>query len=163
VGLDIEEAGPLVQSRMTGAFAGIRSKLPELREENYVLLNGEGLRGRSHRLLLEFLRQHPKQRGILVAAATDTSALGALLAVREAKREKDVAIVGQDCIPEALDEMSIPGSPLIGSVSHEAGSYGPQLIQLGLAILNGQTVPPYNFVKYKLVAAKTLARRARKK
>jgi ribose transport system substrate-binding protein len=162
VGLDIEEAGPLVHSRITGAFAAIRFKLPELREENYVLLNGEGRRGKSHRLLLEFLRQRANQRGILVAAATDTSALGALQAVREAKREKDVAIIGQDCIVEALDEMRRKGSPLIGSVSHEAGSYGPKLIELGLAVLNGQTVPPYNYVKHKLVAANSLTRQGRK-
>jgi ribose transport system substrate-binding protein len=163
VGLGIEEAGPLVHSRIAGAFAGIRSKLPGLRDQNYILLNGEGLRGKSHRLALEFLRQHPKQRGILVAAATDTSALGALQAVREAKREKDVAIVGQDCILEALDEMSIPGSPLIGSVSHEAGSYGPGLIELGMAILNEQTVPPYNFVKHRLIAAKPVAKRTKRR
>ena len=92
--------------------------------------------------MLDFLRRHPKDEGVLVAAATDTSALGALQAVREAKRERDVAIVGQDCIPEALDEMSIPGSCFIGSVSHEASTYGPHLVQLGLAILNGQTLPP---------------------
>jgi ribose transport system substrate-binding protein len=161
VGLDIEEAGPLVHSRIIGAFAGIRAKLPGLREENCVVLNGEGLRGRSHRLLLDFLRQHPKRQGILVAAATDTSALGALQAVREARREKDVAIVGQDCIREALDEMSIPGSPLIGSVSHEAASYGPALVELGLALLNGQTVAPYNFVKHKLIGAKPGGKRAK--
>jgi ribose transport system substrate-binding protein len=152
VGLDIQEAGPLVHSRITGAFAGIRSKLPELRDEKYIFLNAEGLRGKSHRLMLDFLRKHPKEDGILVAAATDTSALGALQAVREAKRERHVAIVGQDCIPEALDELQVPGSCFIASVSHEAASYGPQLIQLGLAILNGQMVPPYNYVKHKLVA-----------
>jgi ribose transport system substrate-binding protein len=152
VGLDIQEAGPLVHSRITGAFAGIRLKLPELRDEKYIFLNAEGLRGKSHRLMLDFLRKHPKEDGILVAAATDTSALGALQAVREAKRERDVAIVGQDCIPEALDELQVPGSCFIASVSHEAASYGPQLIQLGLAILNGQMVPPYNYVKHKLVA-----------
>jgi len=159
LGLDIQEAGPLVQSRIAGAFAGIRSRLSALRDGNYVLMNGEGLRGKSHRLVLDFLRQHPRQKGILVAAATDTSALGALQAVRQTRREKDVAIVGQDCIPEALDAMSIAGSPLIASVSHEAGSYGPALIQLGLAILNGQTVPPYNFVKHKLVATRQRAKR----
>jgi ribose transport system substrate-binding protein len=161
VGLDIEEAGPLVHSRIIGAFAGIRAKLPGLREENCVVLNGEGLRGRSHRLLLDFLRQHPKRQGILVAAATDTSALGALQAVREARRENEVAIVGQDCIREALDEMSIPGSPLIGSVSHEAASYGPALVELGLALLDGQTVAPYNFVKHKLIGAKPGGKRAK--
>ena len=153
VGLDIAEAGPLVHSRITGAFEGARSRVPSLREQNCVLLNGQGLRGRSQRLMRGFLSRHAKDRGILVAAATDTSALGALEAVREAQREKDVAIVGQDCIPEALAEMNVPGSPLIGSVSHEAASYGPQLMRLGLAILNGQTVPPYNFVKHRLVTA----------
>jgi ribose transport system substrate-binding protein len=73
--------------------------------------------------------------------------------VREAQREKEVAIVGQDCIPEVLEEMNVLDSALIGSVSHEAASYGPQLIRLGLAILHGQTVPPYNFVKHRLVTA----------
>jgi ribose transport system substrate-binding protein len=161
VGLDIQEAGALVHSRMTGAFAGIRSKLPTLAERRYLLLNAEGLRGKSHRTMLDFLRRHPNDEGVLVAAATDTSALGALQAVREARREKDVVIVGQDCIPEALDEMSIPGTCFIASVSHEASSYGPQLIQLGLAILNGQTLPPYNYVRHKLVTSSTLARKLR--
>jgi ribose transport system substrate-binding protein len=160
IGLDIQEAGPLVQSRMTGAFAGVRSKLPNLPDSKYVLLNADGLRGKSRRLMKEFFRRHPREAGILVAAATDTSGLGALQAVREAKREKDVVIVGQDCIPEALDEMEVPGSPLIGSVSHEAASYGPQLIQLGLAILNGQTLPPYHYVRHRLVTASRLAKRA---
>ena len=162
VGLDIKEAGPLVHSRIGGAFAGIRSKFPALRDERYISLDGGGLRGRSHRMMLDFLRKHPKDRGILVAAATDTSALGALQAVREAKRERHVAIVGQDCIPEALDELKIPGGCFIASVSHEAASYGPQLIQLGLAILNGQMVPPYNYVKHKLMVAALHPGRRRK-
>jgi len=161
VGLDIQEAGPLVHSRITGAFAGIRSKLPELRDEKYVLLNAEGLRGKSHRLILNFLRKHPNEHGVIIAAATDTSALGALQAVREAKRKKDVAIVGQDCIPEALDELEVPGSCFIASVSHEAASYGPHLIQLGLAILNGQSAPPYNYVQHKLVVSSLRTKRKR--
>jgi len=161
LGLDIKEAGPLVHSRITGAFAGIRAKLPTLRDDRYVSLDAEGLRGKGLRLVAEFLRKHPKDRGILVAAATDTSALGALQAVREAKRERDVAIVGQDCIPEALDELEVPGSCFIASVSHEATSYGPQLIQLGLAIMNCQMVQPYNYVRHKLVAQGATAKRLR--
>jgi ribose transport system substrate-binding protein len=157
IGLDIQEAGPLVHSRITGAFAGVRSRISTLREDKFVLLDGEGLRGKSHRLVLDFLRRHPAKSGVLIAAATDTSGLGALQAVREEKREKDVAIVGQDCIHEALDEMRLPGSPFIASVSHEAASYGPHLIQLGLAILNGEIVPPYNYVKHRLVAGKSAA------
>jgi ribose transport system substrate-binding protein len=161
IGLDIREAGPLVHSRITGAFAGVRSRITALREEKCVLLNGEGLRGKSHRLVLDFLRQHPSEAGVLIAAATDTSGLGALQAVREEKRDKDVAIVGQDCIPEALDEMKLPGSPFIASVSRQAASYGPHLIQLGLAILNGEIVPPYNYVKHRLVAGTSAGKRVR--
>ena len=67
------------------------------------------------------------------------------------KRGKHVAIVGQDCIPEALKEISRGDSPLIGSVSHEAQSYGPRLIHLGLTLLSGHRVAPYNYVEHKLV------------
>ena len=81
--------------------------------------------------------------------------------MREAKRERDVAIVGQDCIPEAIDELQVPGTCFIASVSHEAASYGPQLVQLGLAILNGQMAPPYHYVKHKLVASSAQTRKAR--
>ena len=155
IGLDIEEAGPLVQSRITGGFQGIRNKIPDLPIESFVRMDGRGLRDKSAKLIAEFLNRHPKDRHILVAAATDTSALGALQAVRELGRERHVAIAGQDCIPEALEEMRRPGSPWIGSISHEASSYGPYLIQLGLSILRGQTVPPYNYVEHKLVTGFT--------
>ena len=153
VGLGITAAGPLVESRITGAFAGVRSKIQGLHNDAFVLLNGEGRRDRSYKLVREFLRKHPTDRGILIAAATDTSGLGALKAVRELKRSRHVAIAGQDCIEEALDEMSVPDTPFIASVSHEASSYGPRLIQIGVALLNGQTVPPYNYVKHKLITA----------
>jgi ribose transport system substrate-binding protein len=152
-GLDIEEAGPLVQSRITGAFEGVRSAISGLEDGNFIRMDGRGMRDKSYRLVSDFLRRNPQDRGILIAAATDTSALGAVEAVRELKMEKHVAIVGQDCIPEVLEEMRVPGSPLIGSVSHEAQSYGPRLIQLGLALLAGQRVSPYNYVEHRLIAA----------
>jgi ribose transport system substrate-binding protein len=157
LGLDIDDAGPLVQSRITGAFQGIKARLPEIPIEAYVRMDGRGMREKSARLIADFLNRHPRDRRILIAAATDTSGLGALHAARELKREKHVAIAGQDCIPEAIEEMQRPDSPWIGSVSHEAGNYGPMLIQLGLSILRGQTVPPYNYVEHKLVTAQSLS------
>jgi ribose transport system substrate-binding protein len=153
LGLDLEEAGPLVHSRITGAFEGVRSKLPNLPNSSMVRMDGRGMQEKSYRLVFDFLRRHPKDRGVLIAAATDTSALGAVRAVRELKWQKHAAIVGQDCIPEALAEMSTSDSPLIGSVSHEAQSYGPRLIHLGLSILGGQRIAPYNYVEHKLVTA----------
>ncbi len=160
LGLDIEEAGPLVQSRITGAFEGVRSKLEGTPVESFVRIDGRGMHDKSYRSVLDFLKRHPKDRRILIAAATDTSALGALEAVRELKRGKQVAIVGQDCIPEAMEEMRKPGSPLIGSVSHEAQEYGPKLIELGLGLLRGRSVPPYNYIVHKTVTSKSLQEQA---
>jgi ribose transport system substrate-binding protein len=157
IGLDLPEAGLLVQSRITGAFEGVRSGIADLPVECFVRIDGRGMRDRSRKLVSDFLERHPRERYILIAAATDSSALGAVDAVRERKREKHVAIVGQDCIADAVAEMNKPGSPLIGSVSHEASSYGPNLIHLGLAILRGQTVAPYNYVDHRMVTPQTLA------
>ncbi|MFB3815095.1 MAG: substrate-binding domain-containing protein [Terriglobales bacterium] len=156
LGLDLEDAGPLVQGRITGAFEGIRSRLPKIGVEKFVRIDARGMREKGYRVTLEFLRRHPKHHTTLVAAATDTSGLGALEAIKELKRDKQVAIVGQDCLPEALDAMRIEGSPYIGSVSHEVDTYGPRLIQLGLAVVRGELIPPYNYVDHRLVTAKSL-------
>jgi len=145
-----------VQSRITGAFEGIRSKLDGIPPELFVRIDGRGMHDKSYRLVLDFLKRHPKDRHILIAAASDTSALGALQAVEELKRGKQVAIVGQDCIPEAIDEMRKPGSPVIGSVSHEVNEYGPRIIELGLGLLRGRSVPPYNYVTHKMVTSESI-------
>ena len=156
IGLDLPEAGQLVQSRIVGAFEGVRSGIPDLPVESYVRIDGRGMRDRSKMLVSDFLQRHPKDKHILIAAATDSSALGAVDAVRENKRDKHVVIVGQDCIAEAVAEMRRDRSPLIGSVSHEAASYGPSLMHLGLSLLRGQTVAPYNYVAHKVVTRELL-------
>lgn len=156
LGLDIDEAGPIVQSRITGSFQAIQKRLRPLPAEAYFRMDGGGTRDKSARIVAEFMNRHKRDRHVLISAANDTSALGALEAVRELSREKHVAIVGQDCIPEAIAEMQHPGSPWIGSVSYEAAKYGPALIHLGLTLLQGATVPPYNFVEHKLIRAEDL-------
>ncbi len=156
IGLDLPEAGTLVQSRMTGAFEGVRAALPDQPVETFVRIDGRGMRDKSKKLVSDFLLRHPKDKHILIAAATDTSALGAVDALREQKREKHAVIVGQDCIAEAVEEMRRAGTPLIGSVSHETSTYGPSLIHLGLSLLRGQTVPPYNYITHKLVTRESV-------
>jgi ribose transport system substrate-binding protein len=156
IGLDLPEAGTLVQGRVSGAFEAIRTALPALQAERYLRLDGRGMRDRSRKLTGDFLDQHPAARRILVAAATDTSALGAVDAARSRKRHKHLAVVGQDCISEALEEMRKPASPLIASVSHETATYGPCVMRLGLALIKGQTVPPYNYVEHRLVTRRSL-------
>jgi ribose transport system substrate-binding protein len=111
------------------------------------------MRDTSYKSILDFLKRHPKDKHILIAAANDTSAMGAIAAIRELHREKNAAVVGYDCLPEMLMEMQQPGSPAIASISHEVGLYGPRLIEIGLALLKGETVAPYNYVEHRAVTA----------
>jgi ribose transport system substrate-binding protein len=153
IGLDLEEAGPMVQSRITGSFEGLKSRLPNLPVESFVRIDGRGMHDKSYKVVLDFLKRHPKEKHILIAAANDTSALGAVAALRELGRERHAAVVGQDCLDEMAAEMRRRGSPAIGSVSHEMNQYGPRLIDLGLALLRGEKVPPYNYVEHQMITA----------
>jgi ribose transport system substrate-binding protein len=156
IGLDLPEAGLLVQGRISGAFEAVRSALPTLPADAFLRMDGRGIRETSAKLIADYLRKHPNERHILVAAATDTSALGAVDAARQLKRQRHLVVVGQDCIAEALEEIKSGSSPLIASVSHETNAYGPNLMQLGLSLLKGQIVPPYNYVSHKLVTRTSL-------
>jgi ribose transport system substrate-binding protein len=157
LGIGFSEAGSFVQSRITGAFEGIRERIPQIPPDRFLRLDGRGMRQPSFAAASEFLRAHGKGQRVLVAAATDSSALGVLDAARQAGREGDFAIAGQDCIPEVLDELRTGKSAIIGSVSHGAETYGPRLIQLGVALLRGHIVPPYNYVRHHVVTPETLA------
>jgi ribose transport system substrate-binding protein len=156
LGVGFNEAGSFVQSRISGAFEGIREKLKDLPEDTFVKLEGRGMREPSRKAVAAFLKESKPGERILVATATDSSALGVLDAAREAGREADFAIVGQDCIPEVLAEMRTGKGTIVGSVSHEVESYGPKLIQLGIALLRGNTVPPYNYVRHRVVTPDNL-------
>jgi ribose transport system substrate-binding protein len=156
LGVGFSEAGSFVEARITGAFDGIRERLPELPLDRFLRLEGRGMRQPSQLAVADFLRGQRKGQRILVAAATDSSALGVLEAARQADREHEFAIAGQDCIPEILEEMRSGKSAIIGSISHEAESYGPRLIQLGIALLRGYTVPPYNYVRHRVVTPESL-------
>lgn len=160
VGLDIEEAGSMVLSRITGAFEGVKSRLPNLPVELFVRMDGRGMRDKSHKVVLDFLKRHPKDKHILIAATNDTSAMGAISAIRELGREKHVAVVGQDCVAEMMKEMQRPGSPAIGSISHEVAQYGPRLMELALALLRGEKVAPYNYVEHIAMTAERNGHRA---
>ena len=156
LGIGFSEAGSFVEARVTGAFDGIRERLADLPGDHFLRLEGRGMRQPSQIAVADFLRGQRRGQRILVAAATDSSALGVLEAARQADREQEFAIAGQDCIPEILEEMRSGRSAIIGSISHEADSYGPRLIQLGIALLRGYTVPPYNYVRHRVVTPENL-------
>jgi ribose transport system substrate-binding protein len=156
VGVGFSEAGSFVQSRITGAFEGVRERLKDFPPDRFIQIEGRGMRQPSQRAMTEFLGKRPMGQHILIAAATDSSALGVLDAARQAGRDAEVAIVGQDCIPEVVEEMQSGKSAIIGSITHQAETYGPRLIHLGIALLRGYTVPPYNYVRHRVVTPESL-------
>jgi ribose transport system substrate-binding protein len=160
VGLDLVRAGSLVQSRITGAFEGIRERIADIPAEKFVRLDSCGLREQSRKAMKAFLRKNRAARRILVAAINDTAALGAIDAARELNRERQLCIVSHDCIDEAMEEMKRKHSPLVGSVSHEVAKYGPSLIQLSLSLLKGESIAPYNYVEHKVVKSPSAIHRS---
>jgi ribose transport system substrate-binding protein len=157
LGVGFAEAGSFVQSRIYGAFDGVRERISSIAPERFVQIEGRGMREPSQLAMAKFLTgHHRKGERILIATATDSSALGILDAARQQGIEADIAIASQDCIPEVLDEMRTGKSAIIGSVSHEVEHYGPRLIQLGISLMRGYTVPPYNYVRHRVVTPDTL-------
>src|SRR5262249_37438471 len=102
--IELHRAGSLPQARMRGVLAGVNEaiRLPE--RSRVVSLDGDG----QFQTSLERVRKHlreSKAKRILVGAANDSSALGALRAFQEAGRAHDCVVVGQNAEPEAREEM----------------------------------------------------------
>jgi ribose transport system substrate-binding protein len=116
-----------------------------------VLRDCRGLMENSRAIVADILEKNLAAKHILIATISDSSALGAVQAVRELRRQKNVAIASQDCVAEAIAEMEKPNSPLIGSISHEAHTYGPRLIHLGLSRLKNEPLDPHYFVQHRVV------------
>jgi ribose transport system substrate-binding protein len=156
LGLDLPAAGALVQGRVSGAFEAVREAIRDIPPDGYIRVDGRGQFEASRKVAGQFLDSHPKDKRILMAAATDSSALGAAAAVRERRRTRQVAIVGQDCIADAVTEMKRPDSPLVGTISHETATYGPTLMNIALDLLRGQPIAPYNYVTHRVVSRASL-------
>jgi ribose transport system substrate-binding protein len=148
-------AGPLPQSRLTGVMTGMREVLPDLARANVVQFDGKGAFGPSLDLVRKHLRKQPRKR-TLVAAINDPSALGALRAFEECGCASYCAVMGQNAIAEAREEMRKPGSRLIGSVAYFPERYGEELIPLAMSMAAGKQSAPAVFTKHKLVTSRNV-------
>ena len=153
----IEEriAGPLPQARLTGAMTGIREVLPDIGRAAVTRFDGKGAFAPALELVRKHLRRQERKR-TLVAAINDPSALGALRAFEECGCASYCAVMGQNAIAEAREEMRKPGSRLIGSVAYFPERYGQELIPLAIAMAAGKPAPPAVFTKHRLVTPKNV-------
>jgi ribose transport system substrate-binding protein len=143
------------QARIRGMLAGLHEVLRRTDQSRISHLDGDG----QFKAALEGVRKHlraSKAKRILVGAATDSSALGALRAFEEAGRAVECAIVGHNAEPEGRAQLREPRTRLIGSVAYFPEKYGPAVIRLALDILARKPTPPAVFTKHQLVTPETV-------
>jgi len=153
--LELPIAGPLPQLRNTGTLAGLGQVLPGIETRSVVHLDGKGEFEHSLDAVRKYLRWTPPKR-TLVAAVNDPMALGALRAFEEAGRSHLCAVMGQNAIRAAREELRCQSTRLIGSVAYFPERYGEELIPLALAILRKESVPSSVFVKHELITPKNV-------
>ncbi len=118
--LEISRAGSVPQARIRGMLSGLHETLRRPAAAPAVHIEGDGQFGTSLKAMRKHLRES-KARRVLVGAATDASALGALRALEEAGRANDCAVMGQNAEPEGRAELREMRTRLIGSVAFFPG------------------------------------------
>jgi ribose transport system substrate-binding protein len=148
--LEIRRAGSVPQTRILGMLVGITEVVRPSYRGRVVNLDGDGQFGAS----LDCVRKHlrtTKAKRILVGAANDPRALGALRAFQEAGGTSECGIVSHNAEPAGRAELRDPNSRLVGSVAYFPEEYGPHLIRLALDILDQKPTSPAVFIKHQLI------------
>src|SRR5688572_8598212 len=153
--LELARAGALVGARSKGIVAGIKETLHRGDDMRVVSLDGDGQYKASFDKVRRYLRLS-KARHVLVGAANDPSALGAVRAFQETGREATCAVVGQNAEPDARQELRSARTPLVASVAYFPERYGLGLVRLALDILSKKAVPPAVFTRHQIITAENV-------
>ena len=148
--IELHRAGSLPQARIRGVQTGIGEVLRMQEPCRTVSIDGDG----QFQTALERVRKHLREsraKRVLVGAANDPSALGALRAFQEAGRAKECAIAGQNGEPEARAELRTERTRLVASVAYFPEKYGEGLLRLALDILARKAVPPAVFTNHQII------------
>lgn len=153
--LELPIAGSLLELRIQGLVDGLRSELPSIVNVPIAHLNGRGDFEQVLEVLRQFLRRAPARR-TLVGAVNDVCALAALRAFDEAGASEKVAVIGQNAILDARNELRRPNTRLVGTVAYFPERYGDEIIPLALQILQKKPVPSTVFVKHQLITPRNV-------
>ena len=153
--LELPIAGSLLELRITGLVDGLRAELPQIASVPVAHLNGRGDFEQVLEVMRQYLRRAPARR-TLIGAVNDVCALAALRAFEEVGGRDLCAVMGQNAIPEARDELRRPGTRLIGTVAYFPERYGDEIIPLALSILQKKSLPSTVFVKHQLITPRNV-------
>lgn len=155
VSLELAAAGRTPAARMQGQLDALRSRIT-VSDEHVTHMDSGIDRADTHLAFADMLHAFPELARIVVLAATDEAALGAIDAIKQAGRSELSVVVSQGADAGARAELLTPGSPLIGAVSYVPERYGPQLIDLALSLLRSEPVPPAVYITHELVTAASI-------
>jgi ribose transport system substrate-binding protein len=153
--LELARAGALVGARSKGIVAGLKETLRIGDSVRVISLDGDGQFKASLEKVRRYIRMS-KARHVLVGAANDPSALGAVRAFQETGREATCAVVGQNAEPDARQELRSARTPLVASVAYFPERYGSGLVRLALDILSRKAVPPAIFTRHQIITAENV-------
>lgn len=153
--LELPIAGSLLELRITGLVDGLRSELPHIANIPVAHLNGRGDFEQVLEILRQYLRRAPARR-TLIGTVNDVCALAALRAFDEAGASEKCAVVGQNAILDARNELRRPGTRLVGTVAYFPERYGDEIIPLALSILQKKAAPSTLFVKHQLITPRNV-------
>jgi ribose transport system substrate-binding protein len=153
--LELARAGALVGARSKGIVAGLKETLHLGDSVRVISLDGDGQFKASLEKVRRYIRMS-KARHVLVGAANDPSALGAVRAFQETGREGTCAVVGQNAEPDARQELRSARTPLVASVAYFPERYGAGLVRLALDILSRKAVPPAVFTRHQIITAENV-------
>jgi ribose transport system substrate-binding protein len=153
--LELPIAGSLPQLRVSGMMAGLKEVLPAIDQKPVFHLDGKGGFEDNLEEVRRYLRRTKPNR-TLVCAINDMCALAALRAFEEAGAIHLCAVMGQNAIREARDELRRPRTKLVGSVAYFPERYGDQIVPLALDILQKKPVSSAVFVKHQLITPKNV-------
>jgi ribose transport system substrate-binding protein len=153
--LELARAGALVGARSKGIVAGLKETIRLGDSVRVVALDGDGQFKASLEKVRRYIRMS-KARHVLVGAANDPSALGAVRAFQETGREATCAVVGQNAEPDAREELRSARTPLVASVAYFPERYGAGLVRLALDILSKKAAPPAVFTRHQIITAENV-------
>jgi ribose transport system substrate-binding protein len=148
--IELQRAGSLPQARIRGMLSGISEVIRVPESCKIVSVDGDG----QFQTTLERVRKHLRQsqgKHVLVGAANDSSALGALRAYEEAGRANECVVVGHNGEPEVRAELRSGRSRLIASVGYFPEKYGDGLMRLAFDILARKAVAPAVFTNHQII------------
>jgi ribose transport system substrate-binding protein len=148
--MELPIAGPLLGLRITGMIDGLRKEIPAIDSLPTTHLDGKGDFEHIFDKVRRFLRRSPL-KPTLVCAVNDLCALAVLRAFEECGGANMCAVVGQNGIPEARDELRRPGTRLTGTVAYFPEHYGDELVRMALDILRKKPAPLAVFTKHQLI------------